>query len=41
MSLGILGTKLGMTTIFDKETGVAIPVTAVQVGPCRVTQIKN
>ncbi|AUC59847.1 LSU ribosomal protein L3 RplC [Cyanobacterium sp. HL-69] len=41
MSLGILGTKLGMTTIFDKETGVAIPVTAVQVGPCRVTQIKT
>lgn len=41
MSLGVLGTKLGMTTIFDKETGKAIPVTVVQAGPCRVTQIKT
>ncbi|MGY6529842.1 MAG: 50S ribosomal protein L3 [Cyanobacterium sp.] len=41
MSLGILGTKLGMTTVFDQETGVAIPVTVVQAGPCRVTQIKT
>lgn len=41
MSLGILGTKLGMTQIFDKETGLAIPVTVVQAGPCTVTQIKT
>jgi large subunit ribosomal protein L3 len=41
VSLGILGTKLGMTQIFDKETGVAIPVTVVQAGPCTVTQIKT
>lgn len=41
MSLGILGTKLGMTQIFDPETGVAIPVTVVQAGPCTVTQIKT
>lgn len=41
MSLGILGTKLGMTQIFDRETGVAIPVTVVQAGPCTVTQIKT
>ena len=40
MSLGILGTKLGMTQIFD-ETGRAIPVTVVQAGPCTVTQIKT
>ncbi|MFN7218849.1 MAG: 50S ribosomal protein L3, partial [Microcystis sp.] len=26
MSIGILGTKLGMTQIFDNKTGVAIPV---------------
>ena len=39
--LGILGTKLGMTQIFDKETGRAIPVTVVQAGPCTVTQIKT
>lgn len=41
MSLGVLGTKLGMTTIFDTETGNAIPVTVIQAGPCRVTQIKT
>jgi large subunit ribosomal protein L3 len=40
VSLGILGTKLGMTQIFD-EAGVAIPVTVVQAGPCTVTQVKT
>lgn len=40
MSIGILGTKLGMTQIFD-ENGLAIPVTVVQAGPCTVTQIKT
>lgn len=40
MSVGILGTKVGMTQIFD-EAGVAIPVTVVQAGPCIVTQIKT
>lgn len=41
MSIGILGTKLGMTQVFDKETGRSIPVTVVQAGPCTVTQIKT
>ncbi|BCU11471.1 50S ribosomal protein L3 [Microcystis aeruginosa] len=41
MSIGILGTKLGMTQIFDNKTGVAIPVTVVQAGPCPVTQVKT
>lgn len=40
MSVGILGTKLGMTQIFDEE-GRAIPVTIVQAGPCTITQIKT
>ncbi len=40
MSVGILGTKLGMTQIFD-EAGSAIPITIVQVGPCTVTQVKT
>lgn len=40
MSLGILGTKLGMTQIFD-ESGFATPVTVIKAGPCIVTQIKN
>jgi large subunit ribosomal protein L3 len=37
--VGILGTKLGMTQIFDD--GIAIPVTVVQAGPCPITQIKT
>lgn len=41
MSVGILGTKLGMTQIFDRETGAAIPITVVQAGPCVVTQVKT
>ena len=41
MSIGVLGTKLGMTQIFDTETGVAIPITVVKAGPCFVTQIKT
>ena len=40
MSVGILGTKLGMTQVFD-ETGNAVPVTVIQAGPCVVTQIKT
>jgi large subunit ribosomal protein L3 len=40
VSVGILGTKLGMTQIFD-DAGRAIPVTVVQVGPCTVTQVKT
>lgn len=37
---GILGTKLGMTQLFD-ETGNVFPVTVVQAGPVVVTQIKT
>jgi len=40
MNIGILGTKLGMTQIFD-ESGLAIPVTIIKAGPCRITQIKT
>ncbi len=40
MSVGILGTKLGMTQVFDDE-GRAIPVTVVQAGPCTITQVKT
>jgi large subunit ribosomal protein L3 len=36
---GILGTKLGMTQIFDDTR--AIPVTIVRAGPCFVTQVKT
>ncbi len=37
---GILGKKLGMEQIYDKE-GRIIPVTIIQAGPCFVTQIKE
>lgn len=41
MSVGILGTKVGMMQVFEPETGKAIPVTVIQAGPCTVTQIKT
>jgi large subunit ribosomal protein L3 len=37
---GIIGKKLGMTQIF-KENGTVEPVTAIEAGPCIVTQIKT
>jgi large subunit ribosomal protein L3 len=37
---GILGTKLGMTQVFD-EAGQVVPVTVVQAGPCVVTSIRT
>jgi large subunit ribosomal protein L3 len=40
VTVGILGTKLGMTQIFD-EVGKAVPITVVQAGPCPITQIKT
>ena len=40
MSTGILGKKLGMTSIFESD-GRLVPVTVVKAGPCVVTQIKN
>ena len=41
MSKGILGRKVGMTQVFDPETGVATPVTVVQAGPCTILQIRT
>jgi large subunit ribosomal protein L3 len=37
---GLLGRKLGMTSIFD-ETGQVIPCTVIEAGPCYVTQVKT
>ena len=37
---GMLGKKLGMTSIFD-ENGQMIPCTIIEAGPCYVTQIKT
>ncbi|MGH8004766.1 MAG: 50S ribosomal protein L3 [Limisphaerales bacterium] len=35
-----LGKKIGMTRIFT-EDGTAVPVTVIEAGPCRVTQVKT
>ena len=40
MTLGLIGKKLGMTQIFDKE-GVLIPVTLIEAGPCPILQKKE
>jgi large subunit ribosomal protein L3 len=38
---GIVGRKLGMTQVFDSETGVVTPVTVIEAGPCPVVQVKT
>jgi large subunit ribosomal protein L3 len=37
---GILGRKLGMTQLFDPETGAVTSVTVIEAGPCPVVQVK-
>ena len=37
---GLLGTKLGMTQLWDEENRV-VPVTVIQAGPCVVTQVRT
>ena len=38
---GILGRKLGMTQIFDPETGGVTAVTVIEAGPCPVTHVRS
>lgn len=40
MKITLLGTKLGMTQVFNEENQL-IPVTVIQAGPCPITQIKT
>jgi large subunit ribosomal protein L3 len=40
MALKLLGKKIGMTRVFD-DRGVVVPVTAIEVGPCVVTQLRT
>ncbi|TML47214.1 MAG: 50S ribosomal protein L3, partial [Actinobacteria bacterium] len=40
MAKGILGRKLGMSQVFDPETGVMTAVTVIEAGPCPVVQVK-
>ncbi|MFM7193704.1 MAG: 50S ribosomal protein L3 [Bacteroidota bacterium] len=37
---GIIGRKVGMTSVFDEE-GQNLAVTVIEAGPCVVTQVKN
>jgi len=37
---GILGTKLGMTQVFDENNRI-VPVTVVAAGPCLVTRVRT
>ena len=37
---GLIGKKIGMTSVFSEE-GQNIPCTILEVGPCKVTQIKT
>jgi large subunit ribosomal protein L3 len=37
---GIIGKKLGMTQLFE-ESGVVVPVTVVEAGPCPVVQVRT
>jgi len=39
MTLGLIGKKIGMTQVFDKD-GSLVPVTLIEAGPCPVLQKK-
>jgi large subunit ribosomal protein L3 len=38
---GILGRKVGMSQVFDPETGGMTPVTVIEAGPCPVVEVKT
>ena len=38
---GIVGRKLGMTRVFDPETGAVTPVTVIEAEPCPVVEVKT
>jgi large subunit ribosomal protein L3 len=38
---GILGRKLGMTQVFDEETGNVEAVTVIEAGPCPVVTVRT
>ena len=41
MAKGIIGTKLGMTQLFDQESGRVTPVTVIEAGPCPVVAVRT
>jgi large subunit ribosomal protein L3 len=40
MRVGLLGRKIGMTQIYEKD-GTAVPVTVLECGPCTVLQVRT
>jgi large subunit ribosomal protein L3 len=38
---GIIGRKVGMTQLFDEESGVVTPVTVIEAGPCPVVAVRT
>ena len=40
MALGLIGTKVGMTQVYDDQGKIA-PVTVLQVGPCPILQVRD
>mgnify|MGYP003694014637 CR=1 FL=1 len=38
---GILGKKLGMSQVFDPDTGAMTAVTVIEAGPCPVVQVQD
>lgn len=41
MTKGILGRKVGMTQVYVEESGIAVPVTVIEAGPCSVLQVRS
>ena len=40
MTAGLIGRKIGMTRVFVDD-GSSVPVTVIEVGPCRVLQVRE
>src|SRR5687767_1583009 len=40
MAAAILGKKIGMTRVYT-ASGISVPVTVIQAGPCAVLQVKR
>jgi len=38
---GIVGRKIGMTSLFDEESGAVTPVTVIEAGPCPVVAVRT
>jgi large subunit ribosomal protein L3 len=41
MAKGIVGRKIGMTQLFDEDTGVVTSVTVIEAGPCPVVAVRT